>query len=257
MTTPDATLRIAMWSGPRNISTALMRSFEARGDCAVVDEPLYAHYLDVTGLQHPGREQTLASQERDWRAVTDWLGGAVPGGKPVWYQKHMAHHLLPIVGRDWLDSLRHAFLVREPEAMLTSLIEVWPEPTLEDTGLPQQVELFERLTEEAGAIPAVVDSVELLRDPAGVLAQLCERLGLAYTERMLSWPAGPRSTDGVWAPHWYASVERSTGFAPVREKQARVPERLSGLLDRCRELYSRLAPHRLRATTAPLGGGAR
>ena len=248
--TSEAPVRIAIWSGPRNLSTALMRSFEARGDCAVTDEPLYASYLDATGLAHPGREATLASQERDWRRVVATLLGPVPGGRALWYQKHMAHHLLPELDRGWLGGLRHGFLIREPEAVLTSMLEVWPEPTLADTGLPQQVELFERLA-EGGAPPPVVDSADLLRDPAGILAGLCAALGIDYRPAMLSWPAGRRATDGVWAEHWYAAVERSTGFAPYRPKEARVHERFEGLLAQARALHERLHPHRLRPAQDP------
>ncbi|MHC4892515.1 MAG: sulfotransferase-like domain-containing protein [Planctomycetota bacterium] len=245
---PGRPARIAMWSGPRNISTAMLRAFEARGDCAVTDEPLYAFYLDRTGLEHPGREAILASQARDWRAVAEALTGPVPDDQPVWYQKHMAHHLLPEVGAEWLDDLRHGFLIREPEAMLTSLLQVLPEPRLEDTGLPQQVALFDRFA-ATGETPPVVDSRDVLLDPPGMLAALCERFGIAYTEHMLTWAPGRRATDGVWAEHWYASVERSTGFAPYTEKQDRVPEHLEPLLEQCRPLYAHLAAHRLQSRT--------
>jgi hypothetical protein len=254
MPTVQAPLRIALWSGPRNVSTALMRSFQARGDCAVSDEPLYAHYLAVTGLDHPGREQVLQSQPKDWREVVARLTGPVPGGLPVWYQKHMAHHLLPDVGRDWLDGLRHALLIREPAAMLASLAQVLPQPRLVDTGLPQQWELYCRLADRGGRPPPVVDSRLLLSDPAGVLSELCAALGLDYRPAMLHWPAGPRAEDGVWAPHWYAAVERSTGFAAPREEAPQVPESLRRVLEEAEEIYARLRPVALEPR-APAGGG--
>lgn len=241
----DNSVRVAMWSGPRNLSTALMRSFGNRSDTVVVDEPLYAHYLLRTGLDHPGREQVLAAQDTDWRAVVAGLTGPVPGGRSVYYQKHMTHHLLPDVGRDWLDAVTNAFLIRDPAQVVASYAKVRGEPTLEDLGLPQQVEIFRRCCERTGTPPPVVDANDLLADPAGVLRRLCDRLGLPFEERMLAWPPGPRPEDGVWSPHWYSSVEASTGFATPSDRPAEVPARLLGLLDRCRPAYEELAPFRI------------
>jgi hypothetical protein len=232
--------RIAMWSGPRNLSTAMMRSFGNRPDCTPVDEPLYAAYLAETGLDHPGREQVIASQPTDWRVVcAELTGGPVP--TPLQYQKHMTHHLLPGIDRAALAGLHHAFLVRDPERVLTSYAKVREEPTLEDLGLPQQVELFERYG------GPVVDAADVLRNPAGTLGLLCSALGIEFDDAMLSWPAGPRDTDGVWAPHWYAGVEASTGFAPYSPGSGDpLPDRLRPLLERCRPYYDALAAYRLR-----------
>lgn len=248
---PDASpdpVRIAMWSGPRNLSTALMRSWGSRADTAVVDEPFYAHYLHATGLDHPGHDAILRSQPTDWRAVADALTGPVPGGKPIYYQKHMAHHLLPGMIGPWLDDLRHAFLLREPAAMLASLVKVIPDPRPEDTGLPQQIELFERLT-ASGELPPVVSAEDLLDDPPGLLRALCDALGVPFDPAMLVWKPGPRPTDGVWAEHWYATVEASTGFRPPKPTTARVPDRLRPVLDVCEAHYARLYPHRLTAAS--------
>ena len=240
-------LRIAMWSGPRNISTAMMRAFENRADCAVSDEPFYAAYLDATGLDHPQRDEILASQPRDWRAVAARVTGPVPGGRPVWYQKHMTHHMLPAIGRDWIERVANAFLIRAPEAVLLSYVEKRAEVTLDDIGVPQQAELFDRVADRLGAAPAVVESRDVLADPAGTLSALCGRLGLAFDPAMLSWPAGRRDTDGVWAPSWYDAVERSTGFAPPRPEGAfaDLPERLKPLAEAARPFYERLARYRL------------
>lgn len=245
----NAPARIAMWSGPRTISTALMRSWESRPDTVVVDEPLYAYYLAETGLDHPGRATILAGQPTDWRVVADALTGPVPDGAPIFYQKHMAHHLLPGVGRDWLEGLRHAFLLREPRAMLVSLAKVIPSPRVEDTGLPQQVELFERVAASTGTAPPVIDSHDVLADPDGQLRALCAALGVPFHPAMLSWASGPRATDGVWAPIWYANVERSTGFDPPRPdgEAEPVPEHLKAVLEQCQTYYARLHPHRLTA----------
>jgi hypothetical protein len=244
------TTRVAMWSGPRNISTALMRSFGARSDTLVVDEPLYAFYLTATGLDHPGRAEILASQPTRWEDVAAALTGPVPGGAGVYYQKHMAHHLLPAVGRDWLGRLRHAYLVRDPAHVVASYAKVRGEPTLTDLGYVQQVELF-----RAFGGP-VVDAADVLRDPAGVLSGLCAALGIAYQPAMLSWPAGRRDTDGVWARHWYAAVERSTGFGRSDPRPAEVPSTLRWLVDAARPYYDELAAHRLRVTPRACHGRA-
>ena len=252
MTTPNP-VRIAMWSGPRNISTAMMRSFGNRPDTVVCDEPLYAHYLTRVEVDHPGADEVIARHETDWRKVTAWLVGPIPDGKSVFYQKHMTHHLLDHIERDWVAELDNAFLIREPEEMLTSLAKVMPAPGLADTGLAQQVELFEWLARRTGRIPPVVDAADVLGDPKRVLAALCEALGVPFTQAMLEWPPGRRPTDGVWAKHWYGSVERSTGFRPYRPKGEPVPAALRGLLDDCRGLYQTLHRHRLGAGDQPAG----
>lgn len=233
-----------MWSGPRNISTAMMRAFGARDDAAVCDEPLYAYYLHETGLAHPGAAEVIASQPTDWQTVVAQLTGPIPGGKTVWYQKHMSHHLLPAVDREWLIDLRNAFLIRSPKAMLASLARVLPHPTLDDTGLPQQVALFDWLR-ACGQTPPVVDAEDVLRDPPRLLAALCARLGLAFTPDMLSWDPGPRPTDGVWARHWYGSVANSGGFTPWQPRDVQLTDTVAPLLAPCEELYQRLYRERL------------
>lgn len=238
-------IRFAMWSGPRNISTAMMRSFGNRSDAAVVDEPLYAHYLAATGIAHPGREEVIAAGETDWRKVAAWLTGPVPGGKRVWYQKHMGQHLLPEMGREWTSELTNCFLIREPREVIASFIKVVERPTAAALGLPQQVELFEAERARTGRVPPVIDSRDVLENPRGVLTKLCEAVGIPFEEGMLRWPPGRRETDGVWAPHWYASVERSTGFGPYQPRDEPVPRELMGVYEECREAYEALAVHRL------------
>jgi Sulfotransferase domain len=238
-------LRVAMWSGPRNISTALMRSWENRPDTAVVDEPLYAHYLARTGLDHPGAAEVIATHEPDWRKAVEALLGNVPGGKGIFYQKHMAHHLLPEIDRDWFGSLNHAFLIRDPREMITSLAKILGDVTPESTGLPQQVEIFSWVRARTGRTPAVVDARDVLDDPRRILTLLCESLGVPFTEAMLSWPPGRRGTDGVWAKHWYGSVEKTTSFQPYTPKPEHVPDHLSGLLETCQSYYDLLYTERL------------
>ena len=240
------TVRIAMWSGPRNISTAMMRSFENRPDCAVVDEPFYAAYLAETGLQHPMRAEVLASQPQDWRKVAEGLAHDEPAA--VFYQKHMTHHMLPGFGLEWMAACRHAFLIRDPAAVLASYVKARAEVTLEDIGVVRQRELFDREAGRLGRAPPVVEGADVLADPRGVLGRLCAALGVPFREEMLSWPAGPRASDGVWAPAWYAAVERSTGFAaPERPDAAPLSDDLKRIADLARPHYEALARHRIAA----------
>jgi len=233
--------RIAMWSGPRNISTAMMRSFEARGDTAVTDEPFYSAYLHRTGIDHPLRDEVIASQSIDSREVAAALVGPVPGGKPIWYQKHMTLHLLEGFERDWMSQVLNAFLIRDPAAVLASYAAKRTHVTLSDLGFVQQRRLFEREAERLGAPPPVVDAADILANPARILEHLCRALGIVYTASMLGWPRGPRPTDGVWAPAWYQSVERSTGFEPRGFAAAVVlPPALQRLADEAQPHYEAL-----------------
>jgi Sulfotransferase domain len=238
-------MRIAMWSGPRNLSTAMMRSFGNRPDTFVTDEPFYSHYLKKTQLPHPGAEEVICTHESDWLKVVDWLTGPIPEGKTHWYQKHMAHHLLPGMDCDWMNNLHHAFLIRDPDDVVASLTEFISYPTLRDTGFPQQESLFEMQRKRIGRNPPVIDSRDLQSNPASVLGQLCDNLGIAYTDVMLSWKPGIHPTDGCWAKHWYAKVAKTTGFAPPRDSTSSVPEELKPILEDCREIYHRLHRHRI------------
>jgi len=241
-------LRLAMWSGPRNVSTAFMRAWENRADTVVVDEPFYARYLAVTGLDHPGREEVIGSQPCDWRQVVDSLLAPLPEGASILYQKQMSHHLLPGMGREWLGLMTHAFLIRDPAPVLASLEDKLGRFDLDATGLPQQVEIFDFVLSSTGRVPPVVDSADLLAAPESVLRALCAALDIPFDGRMLSWPAGPRASDGVWAKHWYERVWRSTGFEPAEAaERPRLDGRLAELEEQCRPLYEKLHAHRLRA----------
>jgi hypothetical protein len=240
-------LRIQLWSGPRNVSTALMYSLAQRSDTRVVDEPLYAHYLRVSGARHPGREAVLASQEQDGEKV---VRGVIlgPCDRPVLFLKQMAHHLVEL-DRAFLRETANVLLVRDPREMLPSLVNQIPEPTLRDAAYATQSELYDELV-ALGQSPPVLDAKELLLDPRGVLAELCARLGIAFDPAMLSWRAGARPEDGVWAAHWYESVHRSTGFQPYAPKDAPFPRRLEPLLSECAPHYERLAARAIRAQPA-------
>lgn len=243
--TRESPVRIAMWSGPRNISTAMMRSWGNRPDTTVCDEPFYAHYLKHTGLDHPGAAEVIEHHETDWRKVVAWITGDPAEGQAIFYQKHMAHHLLPHIDTGWLSQVSHALLIRDPREMLTSLIKHLPEPSLADTGLPQQVAIFDRVRAETGVIPPVLDARDVLEEPRRLLSLLTEAVGVDFTDAMLSWPPGRRETDGLWAKHWYADVEKSTGFQPYKPKPDRLPDPLTGLHAKCLEYYEKLYAHRL------------
>lgn len=238
------TLRINLWSGPRNVSTALMYAFAQRTDTRVVDEPLYAHYLRVSGADHPGRADVLRAQDGDGeRVVREVL--LAPCDRPLLFIKQMAHHLVEL-DRSFLARCRNVILTRAPREMLPSLVNQLAEPTLSDTGYAMQTELVEQLR-SLGQDAPVLDAMELLLDPRGVLTELCARLGIAFDERMLAWERGARPEDGVWAPHWYANVHASRGFQEYARKLAPLPARLEPLLAQCSPHYERLYALAIRA----------
>ena len=236
---------ICLWSGPRNVSTALMYSFAQRGDVRVVDEPLYGHYLRVTGADHPGRDEVMAAMNCNGDDVMRGLLKAqAESASSRLFLKHMAHHLVDIDISFMRDTI-NVFLIRDPREMLPSLTIQLPHAQLADTGLEQQWRLFKRLKSDGGS-PVVLDSRELLLDPPSVLEQLCDAIGLRFDASMLHWPAGPRPEDGVWAQHWYHSVHESTGFAPYVAKTG-FPEHLNALLAECQLWSDRLFAHAIRA----------
>jgi hypothetical protein len=245
-------LRVAMWSGPRNISTALMRAWGNRADTVVVDEPLYASYLATTGKNHPMAREVIATGETDWRKVVARLTTDVPSpptqdaaGIRVFYQKQMAHHLVPEIERGWIASLTNCFLIRDPAEVIASYIKKNPDPTVEDLGFSQQAEVFGMVRERSGITPPVIDARDVLQDPAQILRLLCTRLEIEFDPAMLMWAPGLRETDGVWAKHWYGEVARSTGFEPYRDRRAKVPAPLRDLEMQCRRSYDLLHRYRL------------
>jgi len=234
-------MRLSVWSGPRNVSTALMYSFRQRSDTTVVDEPLYAHYLRVTGLPHPGAQEVLRSQDHDGEAVCQHILHG-PHPSPVVFFKNMAHHWLNLPSR-YLRDMTHVFLVREPRDMLASLIQQLPDCDVDATGLPAQVALHQDLA-SLGLAPVVVQAEDIRRDPKRVLTALCAHIGLPFEASMLSWPAGPKPEDGVWAPHWYDRVHQSNAFTPPGPSRALEP-RYQPLLEACLPLHEALLNHRL------------
>ena len=242
--TPDAPRRVAVWSGPRNVSTALMRAWSQRADTAVVDEPLYAHYLHATGVDHPARDAVIAAGDTDAARVAARLAhGPVPGGRAVWYQKHMAHHLLPDIEGEWLDRLHHVLLIRDPALVVASYRRARATVEPAEIGLIQQRALFDRLADAAGRAPLVIDGERFLRAPEPHLRALCDDAGLVFDPAMLHWPAGPLPDDGIWAPHWYAAVWRSTGFEPWRARDASLDDAGRAVANACRPAYDALRAH--------------
>jgi len=234
-----------MWSGPRNISTAMMRTWGNRSDSVVIDEPFYAYYLKATGKKHPGADEVIATGETDWRKVVARLTGPLPSGKSIFFQKQMAHHLLPEVDREWLIGVTNCFLIRDPREVIASYIKKQEDPMLDDLGFVQQTEIFQWVRGRTGTAPPVIDARDVLENPKRILELLCDAVGIEFSESMLSWPSGLRDTDGVWAKHWYSEVARSTSFLPYRPKREAVPQRSCEIYERCRECYDRLYEHRL------------
>ena len=246
-----APLRLAMWSGPRNISTAMMRAWGNRPDTVVVDEPFYAYFLRTTGADHPAAAEVIAHGETDWRRVvaqltTEPLPTSGGNARSIHYQKQMTHHLLPEIDRAWLGRVTNCFLIRDPAEVIASYTKKNHEPALEEIGFVQQAEIFDFVCAETGSIPPVIDARDVLENPRRILTVLCEAVGVEFTEAMLSWPPGLRETDGIWAQHWYAEVAQSTSFRPPRREPAAIPERLRGVHAAALEIYHRLREHRLR-----------
>jgi hypothetical protein len=241
------TIRIAMWSGPRNLSTAMMRSFGSRPDTFVSDEPFYGCFLKDTGADHPMREETIASMDCDWGSVMRTLSRDPPDGSPVWYQKHMWHHMTGSVGYGDFAGFRHAFLIREPERMIASYLRKRQAAHFQDFGLERQAEFFEGEADRLGHAPPVIDANDVLTNPGGVLSKLCGALGISWDPAMLNWEPGRRETDGVWAEHWYGAVERSSGFGPPESDPVGLSAEDRSLADRMRPYYERLAAHKITA----------
>ncbi|WBH16456.1 sulfotransferase [Sphingomonas radiodurans] len=241
-------LRIAMWSGPRNISTAMMRSFSSRSDCAVSDEPFYGCFLNHSRADHPMRDAVVASMDCEWRSVATTLAGPAPEGRAVWYQKHMPHHMVGPVAPDDLVGVTHAFLIRDPARIAASYAAKRETVTAQDLGIAKQRAFFDREAERLGTPPPVIDSADVLRDPAGTLGALCAALGIEWDPAMLSWPAGRHPADGIWAAHWYGRVEASTGFAGPDAPAEPLPRALAEIAGARRSDYEAMAAYCLIGT---------
>jgi len=241
----DKIVRIAMWSGPRNISTAMTRAWGNRQDTFVVDEPFYAYYLKATGTRHPGAEELIATGEVDWRKIVAQLTGPISTDKSIFFQKQMTHHLLAEVDRQWLDAVTNYFLIRDPREVIASYIKKRKNPALEDLGYVQQAEIFDFVRTRVKSLPPVLDAKDVLENPERMLQLLCKTLGVEFSESMLSWPPGLRETDGIWAKYWYSEVAKTTSFRPYRSGKNEMPQRFREIYERCRECYEKMYQHRL------------
>lgn len=230
-------MKIAMWSGPRNLSTAMMYAFGARRDFAVWDEPFYGAFLAATGIDHPMRDDVLATEETDPARVADRCKGPIPNGKPHFYMKHMPHHMVPGFPYDWADDCVNVHLIRHPARVIASYTAKREEVTLDDIGFRQQVDVFDRV----GGI--VIDSFDIRANPLTALRKLCSEIGLPFDDAMLSWPSGGHAADGIWAAHWYGAVHRSTGFAgpegPLPELTGAAAELAAEAMESYRALEAR------------------
>ena len=235
-----------MWSGPRNISTALMRSWESRSDTFVIDEPFYAHYLSVTNVDHPGRDEIVQSGETDQSVVSKGLISDIDDSCSIYFQKHMTHHMIPSVDRDWMKDVVNCFLIRNPKDMILSYTKVNSNLSMHLLGLEEQYELFEYVTKINGRAPPVVDSKDILLDPRETLRLLCEKIGVVFSEEMLSWSKGVRDTDGIWAKYWYDNVINSTGFNTYTEKNEVIRDEYLQLYEDCLKIYEKLSKHKIK-----------
>jgi Sulfotransferase domain len=240
------TIRICLWSGPRNISTATMRSFENRQDCAVWDEPFYGPYLVKTGLDHPGRETILKSVPLDENDIAARCAGAAPDGAPLFFQKHMCQHILDDIPRDWIAACRHIFLIRDPAEVAASFAATTGAVTADDIGQVRQTWLYENISQRTGRAWPVIEGQDVLENPAAMLRALCRDIDIPFDENMLSWSAGKRETDGVWAPWWYARVEASTGFEKPRPSPHILPEAAMAAVQESRPHYEKLRDRKLK-----------
>ena len=237
---------IAMWSGPRNISTALMYSFENRFDCHATDEPLYASFLLNSGSPHPAAEEVIEKNETDVEKIITTLTGPIPNEKHIWYQKHMCHHIPEDSDISWIDDFKNCFLIRNPRDVLLSLSKITDSIDLLSTGLPQQLTIFRHVISSSGKIPPVIDSADVLEDPESILSVLCESIGIPFSRRMLSWEPGPRSCDGLWGKYWYDSVWKSSGFSSPSSNEGVLSDHLHSVLEESTVIYQELRKMRIR-----------
>jgi hypothetical protein len=234
-----------MWSGPRNISTAMMYAFANRADCEAWDEPFYGFSLKAKGNDHPMRDEIMAAMETDWDKLV--VKCTTPSPKPLLYQKHMTHHMLPGYDRSFINRMTNAFLIRSPERVLLSYAQKWADVDLDAIGFVQQAEIFDQVAQKLGHAPPVVDSDDVTNNPRAVLSKLCIACGVDFDEAMLAWPKGPKSCDGVWAPHWYNIAWQSVGFATTTQKDVALPPQLQHIADLARPSYERLKAHTIKA----------
>ena len=244
-------VHVAMWSGPRNISSAMMRSFENRPDTTVTDEPFYAHYLFKTRIKHPLRKKIIRNSECNFDNIVTYLTGSIPDKKKIWYQKHMAHHNLPDMDIHWTKKVINCFLIRHPKEVILSYEKRFPIESIDQLGYKQLCILFEFLKKETGKSPPVLDSRDILNHPREILNKFCDKIGISFMDQMLSWPSGRRKSDGMWGQYWYKNVEDSTGFQKYQEKNKILPDKLLSIFKESLSYFDKLYLHRIRPQKQP------
>ena len=237
---------IAMWSGPRNISTAMMRSFGSRQDTFVSDEPLYGNFLFRTGIDHPMKDEVILSQETSWNSLTSYLTGGVPGGYAVWYQKHMTHHYPDNYSMEWISLFKNCFLIRDPASVIVSYLKIFDIENADLLGFRKQKEIFDYVYRLSGVIPVVVDAHDIIKDPKKMIEKICIRLGIPFLDTMLSWERGAREYDGVWTKFWYKNVNKTTGFTRTSNRVLDVPKKYIEIYNECLEYYNYLYQYRIK-----------
>jgi len=236
---------IAMWSGPRNVSTALMRSFENRSDCFVSDEPFYSYFLHRTGLKHPLSDEIIKTGLIDYDEIIKYITGPIPLSKKIWYQKHMAHHIVEGVNMNWIKSMKNCLLIRHPNDVISSYSKKFEINNIRQLGYLQQIEIYKMLTTQIGSSPIIIDAKDLLSEPKKMLIEVCKNLRIKFDDKMLSWPQGVRTTDGVWGKHWYKQVQISTGFKPYIKTDRIIPDKYQDLYKQCMKYYDFLYQNRI------------
>ncbi|MDY7003708.1 MAG: hypothetical protein SWX82_07025 [Cyanobacteriota bacterium] len=238
--------RIGMWACPRCLSTVMLRSWGNRPDTFVHDEPFYPHYLLCSGREDPGKDEVLKNYETDWVKIVEQLTtGSIPDEKSIYYQKFMVYRLLPHIDINWITKLTNCFLIREPQDMLLSYIQLWPNPTLETIGIMRLKQVFEMIHNYTGKVPPVIDARDLQENPRRILSLLCEAVEVEFTDIMLNWSKGNPTNDSWSKYEWYDTARNSTEFRPYKQKTDDIPERFHDLLSKCNEIYEELYEHRL------------
>lgn len=242
-------LRIAMWSGPRNISTAMMRSWENRADTMVVDEPLYGPYLHHSGKKHAAYQEIIKTQGKQYQPIINQLtNDSIPKAYKIYYQKHMTHHILPNLDLSWVKKLTNVFLIRDPQYVLQSYLKKEPQATPEDLGYPQLVQIFNLVKKETGINPPVFDSKDILMNPQSMMKKMCECLQVEFDDNMMHWPKGYRDSDGIWASHWYNRVIESTGFSSYQPKTIKLSHEEKKIANACEPYYEELLAYKITAS---------
>jgi hypothetical protein len=237
--------RIAMWSGPRNISTALMRSFENRSDTTVIDEPFYAYFLNETGIKHPIYKEVIQNYDTSWDNISNTLTGPIPNGKSIWYQKLMTHHWIENAPLDWLEKNHNCFLIRNPKQVIISYLKIHNDITPELIGLPQQLHIFNTVVKKTSKIPVVISSEDILENPKLMLNRLCDLLDIPFSDQMLQWPKGKRKSDGIWGEYWYKNVVKTTSFNKSLNQNEKIPDRFLNLLEECISYYKQMEKYKI------------